>query len=109
MAETPSHKRAKGVAAGWTEKKEVPLSRGLRLDAATPSKATEIERSGSMSNLQKAARRLKASDAPQKTLKVPHKNMDAAADAMRAVDVPGTVKNLGGTASRRVRPAKPSK
>jgi hypothetical protein len=103
MAETPSHKRAKGAAAGQSGKKEAPLSRGHRLDAATPSKATEIERSGFMSNLQKAARRLKESGKPQKVLQVPQNDMDKAAHAMRSIGVKGTVKNMTGTKRRSIR------
>ena len=103
MAETPSHKRANGAAAVWTGKKEIPLSRCRRLDAATPSKATEIERSGSMSNLQKAARRLKESRKPQKVLQVPQNDMDKAVQAMRTVGITGTVKNMTGTKRRSVR------
>ena len=103
MAETPSHKRAKGAAAGRSGEKEVLLSRDRRLDAATPSKATEIERSGSMSNLQKAARRLKESAKLQKVLQVPQNDMDKAAQAMRSVGITGTVKNMTGTKRRSVR------
>ena len=103
MAETPSHKRAKSAAAGQSGKKEVPLSRGRRLDAATPSKATEIERSGSMSKLEKAARRLKQSHKPQKVLQVPQNDMDKAAQAMRSVGITGTVKNMTGTKRRAAR------
>ena len=103
IAETPSHKRAKGAAAGQNGKKEVPLSRRRRLDAATPIKATEIERSGSMSKLEKAACRLKQSRKPQKVLQVPQNDMDKAARAMRIVGITGTVKNMTGTKRRSVR------
>lgn len=111
MPESKSHKIAKNKAAGKTGQTEVPLSGKRRLDALTASgiHATEIERSGNPAQLKKAARRLKASEAPKKTLKVPHKDMDAATDAMRAVGVTGTIENLGGTQSRKVRPPKPSK
>ena len=109
MAESTSHNRAKNKAAGKDGQTEVPLSKNRRLDALTVSgsRATEVERSGNPDNLKKAALRLKASDAPQKVLQVPQKDMDAAADAMRKAGVSGTVKNLGGTASRSVRPSKP--
>jgi len=103
MAESKSHKNAKSKAAGKSGKTEVPLSRGRRLDAATPKKATEIERGGSNSALEKAARRLKASGKPQKVLQVPQKDMDKAAEAMRAIGVKGTVKNMGGTKKRPIR------
>ncbi len=85
MAESPSHKRAKNKAAGKDGQTEAPLSKNRRLDALTASgsRAIEVERSGNPENLKKAALRLKASGAPQTTLQVPQKDMDAAADAMR--------------------------
>ena len=108
MPESKSHKGAKTKAAGKGGKTEVPLPRKRRLDALTAGggHATEIERSGDPDQLKKAARRLKYSGAPQKTLKVPHEDMDAAAAAMREAGVSGTVENLGGTKSRKVRPPK---
>ena len=102
MAETPSHKRAKGAAAGRSGKTEVPISRGRRLDATTQKKATEVERSGSQSGLEKAARRLKASGKPQKVLQVPQKDMSKAAKAMEKVGTKGTVKNISGSKRRSV-------
>ena len=102
MAETPSHKRAKGAAAGRSGKTEVPISRGRRLDATTQKKATEVERSGSQSGLEKAARRLKASGKPQKVLQVPQKDMSKAAKAMEKVGTKGTVKNMSGSKRRSV-------
>jgi len=102
MSETTSHKRAKGAAAGRQGKTEVPLSRGRRLDAATQKKATEVERSGSQSSLEKAARRLKSSGKPQKVLQVPQKDMPKAAKAMQKVGTKGTVKNMSGSNRRSV-------
>lgn len=102
MKETSSHSRAKGTAAGRGGQTEVPLSHGRRLDAATAKRATEIERSGSMSALEKAAQRLKASGKPQKVLQVPQSDMSKAAKAMGTVGVPGTVKNMAGTKRRSV-------
>lgn len=108
MAESESHKKAKKKAAGKEGQTESPLSRNRRLDALTAGggHAIEIERSGDPTQLEKAARRLKASGAPKKTLKVPHRDMDAAAAAMRDAGIPGTIENLGGTKSRKVRPPK---
>lgn len=103
MAETPSHRRAKGRAAGKSGRKEVPLSRGRRLDAATKGKATEVERSGSRQRLEAAASRLKASGKKQKVLQVPQKDMAKGRAAMRAKGVSGTVKNMGGSKSSHVR------
>ena len=102
MAETPSHKRAKRAAAGRGGKTEVPLSRGRRLDAATQKKATEVERSGSKSGLEKAALRLKDSGKPQKVLQVPQKDMPKAAKAMHKMRTKGTVKNMSGSKRRSV-------
>lgn len=103
MAETSSHKRAKGAAAGRSGQTEVALPGHRRLDAATANKAQETERSGSVSNLEKAARRLKASGKPQKVLQVPQNDMDKAAQAMHKIGITGTVKNMTGTKRRSVR------
>ena len=103
MAETSSHRRAKGRAAGTNGKTEVPLSGKRRLDALTPSgKATEIERSGNTQRLEAAARRLKAASAKQHVLQVPQKDMETAVKAMQKTGVAGTVKNMSGTKRRSV-------
>lgn len=99
MPETPSHKRAKAKAAGKSGKQEVPLSRGRRLDAATKSTATEVERQG---KFVLAARRLRDSGKPKKVLQVPQKDMPAARAAMRKVGIGGTVKNMTGSKVSRV-------
>ncbi len=108
MPEKPSHRRAKSKAAGPGGRTEVPLPGGKRLDARTRGggRATEVERSGSAQGLAAAARRLNQSGAPTKVLQVPQKDMDAAAAAMRNTGIGGTVKNMGGTKSRSVRPPK---
>ena len=103
MTESQSHKRAKSKAAGQKGKTEVPLKGNRRLDAATSNKATEVERSGSSSGLEKAAGRLKASKKPQKVLQVPQSDMSKAAAAMRKRVVSGTVKNMTGTKRRSVK------
>ena len=102
MSETFSHKKAKKKAAGKSGKTEVPLKGKRRLDAASKLKATEIERSGNMYGLEKAARRLKASRKLQKVLQVPQKDMPKAVQAMKNVGVGGTVKNMSGTKRRSV-------
>ena len=102
MSESEAHKRAKRKAAGRSGQTEKQLSGNRRLDAASPKRATEVERSGSSSGLQKAARRLRDSGRHQKVLQVPQKDMDLAADAMRKVGVSGTVKNMGGTKRRHI-------
>jgi hypothetical protein len=102
MSESESHKRAKGRAAGRSGQKEAALSNRRRLDAETSRKATEVERSGSRSGLEKAASRLKSSGKPQKVLQVPQKDMDKAVEVMRAKGVGGTVKNMAGTKRKSV-------
>jgi hypothetical protein len=105
MSETRSHNNAKNEAAGKNGQTEVPLPRNRRLDALSESghRATEVERSGNQALLEKAARRLGASGAPQKVLQVPQKDMGAASQAMRTAGITGTVKNLGGTKKQSVR------
>ena len=97
MTESKSHKSAKKKAAGKSGQTEVPLSGGRRLDAATKNKATEVERSGSSSNLEKAAKRLRDSKKSQKVLQVPQKDMDKAVNAMKKIGISGTVKNMSST------------
>jgi hypothetical protein len=102
MSETISHKRAKARAAGKSGQTEVPIKGNRRVDAMTPKKATEIERSGSSSGLEKAARRLRDSGKQQKVLQVPQKHMGKATDAMKKVNVSGTVKNIKGSKRRHI-------
>ena len=77
MSETPAHRRAKNRAAGSGGTTEATLRGNQRLDALTKGgvRATEVERSGSTGGLDAAANRLKQSDAPQKVLQVPQKDM----------------------------------
>jgi hypothetical protein len=102
MAESDSHKRAKSKAAARAGKTEAPLRGNRRLDASTPRKAIEVERSGTMAGLEKAAKRLKDSGGPQKVLQVSQKHMAKAAEAMQHVGISGTVKNMSGTKRRSV-------
>ncbi len=102
MPETESHKRAKKKAAGKKGQTEKLLKGGGRLDAVTPGRATEVERSGSKSALRKAARRLKKSRKKQKVLQVPQKDMKKASEAMREEGVSGTVKNMSGKKRRSI-------
>jgi len=102
MSETKSHKQAKNKAAGASGTTEKPLSGRRRLDAATPKRATEVERSGSQQRLEQAARRLKSSRKPQKVLQVPQHDMGDAAKAMKKLGVKGTVKNMAGTKRKSV-------
>jgi hypothetical protein len=96
MPKKSTHERAKAQAAGKTGRKEVPIKGGRRIDAMTKNKATEVERGGPK-QLEKAARRLKASGKPQRVLTVPTRSMPKARTAMRKVGVTGTVRNLAGT------------
>jgi len=98
MVETPAHKRAKAKAAGKGGSKEVRVGQ-KRVDALTASKkrVTEVERSGNMESLKAAARRLKATRAPQKVLQVPNQDMPKAKEAMKSEKVKGTVKNMSET------------
>src|SRR3990170_4549726 len=97
MAESQSHKRAKSNAPGETE---VKIPGGRRLDAATPTTATEIERN--IQNIPKAVKRLKDSNRPRKVLQVPQNLMTDAVAAMKKQGVSGTVKNLSSTKHRSV-------
>ncbi len=108
MAESKSHKEAKNKAAGPGGKTEVPLSGNRRLDALTKNatKATEVERSGDPAQLAKAVRRLDASGAGKKVLKVPQPDMDTAAAAMRKAGVSGKVENITGDEESRRTPNK---
>ena len=106
MSESSSHKRANSKASGKSGKTEVKLKNNQRLDATTKIKATEIERSGTMAGLEKAALRLKKSGKTQKVLQVPQKDMEKAVNAMRKEKVSGTVKNMGGTKRKSIRKKK---
>lgn len=103
MAESSSHKRAKRKAAGKSGRIEHRLGDGRRIDAVSPRRATEVERSGTRAGLEKAAQRLKASRKRQKVLQVPQHHMDLAAAAMRTVGISGSVKNMSGSKRRSVR------
>ena len=105
MLKSHSHIRAQAAAAGRNGKTEVKLKGShKRLDAVTKSgkTATEVERSGSMALLEKAAERLKMRRSQRKVLQVPQPDMGKAAHAMQNKGVHGTVKNMGGTKRRSV-------
>ncbi len=108
MAKSVSHKRAQRRAAGKGGTVERKQPGGTKLDAlsAGGKRATEVERSGDPERLRQAARRLKkqkSAGATQAVLQVPNKDLDKAAEAMRAEGVKGTVKNMSGTRRRSVR------
>ena len=106
MPEKSTHYRAKKKAAGFRGRTEVPLRGNKRLDAITRNRrrATEVERSGWSNRLDAAAQRLKKSCASQRVLQVPQNNMQKAVKAMYKAGIGGTVKNMSGTKSWRVRP-----
>lgn len=84
MAESRSHKRAKGNAA----KKEVPIKGGRRLDAIRGHYTIEVERSGNKTGLNRALNRLKNQRNKSKILRVPQKDMEKAVEiAQRKVYV----------------------
>lgn len=105
MSKTQLHKEAQSKAAGKEGRTEIRMKNRKILDAISKSghKATEVEKSGTMSGLSKAARRLRSRRSKQKVLQVPSKDMDKASQAMRDVGVSGTVKNMSGTKRRSVR------
>lgn len=94
-----SHRAVQRKAAGKTGSVEVRLPSGKILDVATKARAVEIERSGALQSLHRAAQRLKESRKSQKVLIVPQKDMEKGRKAMRDVGVAGTVKNISGTKS----------
>lgn len=96
MPESAAHKAAKKRAAGATGSTEVE-TKGGRLDAATRTKAVEVERSGDPRRLRHAATKLKNSGKASKVLVVPQKNLAKGRDALRRSGVSGTVKNMSGT------------
>lgn len=101
MSKSESHKKAQIKAAGPGGFTEYQLKNGGRLDALSANKkrATEIERCG---NFTEAAKRLKSSDANQKIMQVPQKDMARAAEAMKKAGINGTVKNMSGTKRKSV-------
>ena len=106
VAEKRVHKETKVREAGTKGKTEVAISRGRRIDAATASRAIEVETSGSPDRLRQAARRLAESGRRQHVMVVPERDMPKATEAMRRSRVTGTVRNLSGTKSQRVATAK---
>jgi hypothetical protein len=102
MSESKSHKRAKSSAAGKSGQTEKRIGRNRRVDAATKSKATEIERSGTSKGLEKAANRLKQSRKRRRVLQVPQRDMGKANQAMKKTQTRGSVKNMSSTKRRSV-------
>ncbi len=84
---------------------EPPLARRRRLKrkAKDGKRALEIDRSGSPAHIERAAKRLKHARAENRVLRVPQWDMDKATAAMRRAGVSGSVSNLCGSQSVRVR------
>lgn len=97
-ADTPFDAQSDFEACG-----EKPAARRRRLSAKTKStkRTIEVDRSGSVRQLERAAKRLRAAKVSERILRVPQWDMDAAVVAMRHAGVTGVVTNLCG--SRRVR------
>jgi hypothetical protein len=75
--------------------------RRLAQQARDGRKAEEIDRTGSVKHLERAAKRLKSAKAEDRILYVPYWDMHKAEEAMRKAGVTGAVSNLCG--SQRVR------
>jgi hypothetical protein len=84
---------------------EPALARRRRLDhkAKDDKKAHEVDRSGSVVNLERAAKRLKRARAEARILSVPQWDMAKAIEAMKRAGVSGEVTNLCGSRLKRVK------
>ncbi|MCG8443393.1 MAG: hypothetical protein MI723_16440 [Caulobacterales bacterium] len=82
---------------------EPPAARRRRMrQKAKDGKAMEVDRSGSVGRLERAAKRLKHAKAAERVLRVPQWDMPQAVEAMRRAGVSGLVTNLCGTRRMRV-------
>jgi len=77
--------------------------RRLTLASKDGKKVQEVDRSGSLAHLERAAKRLKHVKAEDRVLRVPQWDMEKAASAMRKAGVSGAVSNLCGTRSKRIK------
>ncbi len=87
---------------------EPPLARRRRLEKSMKDgkKAYEVQRSGDVVILERAAKRLRSANAEQRVLRVPHWDMEIAIEAMRRAGVNGKVTNLCDSRQKRVRRGK---
>jgi hypothetical protein len=84
---------------------EPPLARRRRLKqekSRQRKRAVEVDRSGSVGHLERAAKRLKHADANERVLCVQHWNLDKAIRAMQRAGVDGVVTNITASELRRV-------
>ena len=103
MLEIETQREAQRQAVEPNGLNDIILKRGRQPSAASTHRATEIERSGDPERIRLAALRLKNSERPQKVLQVPHSHVPLAAYTMWNLGMSGTVKNLSGTKTVRVR------
>jgi len=96
MAESRAHKAGKVSAA----RKEVPISRGRRLDAVRGHYAIEVERSGAKLGINRALSRLKTQTNKRKILRVPQTDMSKAFHLARQKKMHVTVSNMKKTRYR---------
>jgi hypothetical protein len=84
---------------------EPKLARRRRLNqkAKDGKRAIAVDRSGVPRHLERAAKSLKHMPAERRVLRVPQWDMEKAEAAMRAAGVSGSVRNLCGSQSKRVR------
>ncbi|MDZ4777837.1 MAG: hypothetical protein SGJ23_13745 [Alphaproteobacteria bacterium] len=82
---------------------EPPLARRRRLhkQAKDGKRVVEVDRSGSVIHMERAAKRLGALNAADRVLRVPHWDMDKALEAMQRAGVRGRVTNLGDSVQKR--------
>ncbi len=88
---------------------EPPLARRRRLDAAAKDgkRAYEVDRSGSVIHMERAAKRLGAKNVADRVLRVPHWDMEKAIEAMERAGVRGRVTNLGDSVQKRAKTRRP--
>ena len=95
-----------GWAVDWSSRPVEPRAARRRRIKQEKSRAggraVEIDRSGSMKQMERAAKRLRHADASERVLCVQHWNLDKAMEAMRRAGVEGVVTNLCASEQRRV-------
>lgn len=87
-----------GWSGDWTARVTEPTAarrRRLKQEKARrDDRALEVDRSGSLRHLERAAKRLRHADAYERVLCVQHWNLEKAMEAMRRAGVEGLVTNL---------------
>jgi hypothetical protein len=107
MAQSRWHLRsfawADGLPGEYFAEPDAARRRRLAERAKDGKKALEVDRTGSVVHLERAAKRLKHEKAEDRVLYVPHWDMAKAEAAMRRAGVRGAVSNLCGSARKRVK------